>query len=256
MSSDQANARTGTVAALDWLLPAAVFLFAALPTPLSLERLFASSDAHWSLGDTFRLTQLLAVVGCLPVLGRKACTASAGILAIGGTAALVGIHQTVDGSVIAGDLARGVVEAVVAMAYVTLIIICLLRGHLTGGGQVQDARGLVRLFVLLLNVPLALVAITPMGWWLFLAGAADLGSRDVSPTAAYTVVVLSPIAVVLLILRDFPRAAALASVIQGVAWLPAGWDTARGRFTEFALILCFLSLGAAISLVRVNPGEG
>ena len=252
MSSDQAKARAGTVAVVDWLLAVAVVTFVSLPTPLSLERLFASSDAHWSLGDTFRLAQLLAVVGCVPVLGRRMWTAAAGILAVGGTAALVGIHQILEGPAIAGDLARGVVEALVAVVYIVLIIICLLRGHLTARGEVQDSTSLVRLFVLLLNAPLALFAITPLGWWLFLAGAADLGSGDISGDAAYIIVVLAPIAVVWLVLRELPRWAAVASVIQGVAWLPAGWDTARGRFTEFALILCFLSVGAAISLVRVN----
>lgn len=255
MSSDRRQVSWQTLAVFNWWLAAAIIVFAALPVPLTLVALLATPDGHWSLGDTVRLAHVAAVIACVPVLGRSEWKAATAILAIAGSAALVGIHQTFDESFIAGQIDRGLVEALVASVYIVLVLICLYRSHLTEKGEVRDPTELVKLAVLLLNVPLALVAISPMGWWLFLVSAADFGSGEVSGDAAYSIVVLTPIAVVWLVLRDLQTEAAVASVIQGVAWLPAGWDAARGRFTEYALILCFLSLLAAISLLGVGSRQ-
>lgn len=257
MSSDRPQVvRWWTLAVFNWWLAAAIIVFAAVPVPLTLDALLATPDGHWSLGDTIRLAHLAAVIACVPVLGRSEWKAATAILAIAGPAALVGVHQMFDESVIAGQIDRGLVEALVAIVYVVLVLICLYRSHLTEKGEVRDPTELVKLAVLLLNVPLALVAISPMGWWLFLFTVADFGTGEVSADSAYAIVVLTPIAIVLLILRNLLTGAAVASMVQGVAWLPAGWDAARGRFTEYALILCFLSLLAAISLLGVGFRHG
>lgn len=250
MSSDRPQVVTWwTLAVFNWWLAAAMIVFAAVPVPLTLDALLATPDGHWSLGDTIRLAHLAAVIACVPVLGRSEWKAATAILAIAGSAALVGVHDTLDHSRIAGEIDRGLVEALVAIVYIVLVLICLYRSHLTERGEVRDPTELVKLVVLLLNVPLAAVAISPMGWWLFLVSVTGLGSGDVS-AAAYAIVVLTPIAIVVLILKNLLMGAAVALMVQGVAWLPAGWD-AYGGFTEYGLILCSLSLLAAISLLGV-----
>lgn len=112
---------------------------------------------------------------------------------------------------------------------------------------IRLARGLA----FCVTVPFAVVAVTPFGWAWAIWGGTGV-ANGIQAGAGMILQVVSPVVAVWLLLRRRHTGVAVMLMVQGLAWMAAGWDRDRQEFVEYAVVIAIASLLVAV-LVAIAP---
>lgn len=111
--------------------------------------------------------------------------------------------------------------------------------------------GLARGLAFCVTVPFAVVAVTPLGWAWAIRGGAGVANGILAGAGMILQVVCPVVAVWLLLLRRHTGVAVML-VVQGLAWMAAGWDRHREEFVEYAVVIAIASVLVGV-LVAIAP---
>lgn len=113
----------------------------------------------------------------------------------------------------------------------------------------------VRTAAYFLAVPLALVAVTPLGWWLAFSGGAALVASDSTEArleAALLLAVALPFVIIWLLKTRRDRAASAALMVHALTWVAVAWDRHRDKFVEYGLVIALLSVVIGFLLLTTS----